>query len=234
MHAAKDSPWCRSGEPLAPTFFSVIGEAGAKQCFSLCSTEQPSQIQNEPEFHATQRTGPPGEPLQSRPQKRLSPLVPASPLVLQLCHCWTGFPHAWRTIFCNPEDPIALGDDSTFFAVTKHQWRACVRRLPRGKLACVLPPSSLDSRSASGAFAVAKDENRDRFTGDRRRLNTSERSTGRAQLPYCPRLRRMILDKSETVHITFGDTKDCFYLYEVPPSRVTKHVIGPRDSSKLA
>ena len=38
----------------------------------------------------------------------------------------------------------------------------------------------------------------------------------------------MILGKPETVQITVRDTKDCFYLYEVPPSRVAKQVIGPR------
>ena len=48
--------------------------------------------------------------------------------------------------FCNPEDPDALGDDSSFFAVTQQQWRACARRMPRCKLACVLSPSSLDPR----------------------------------------------------------------------------------------
>ena len=128
--------------------------------------------------------------------------------------------------FCNAEDPNALGDDFSFFPMTQHQWRACVRRLPRCKLACVLPPSSVDSTSASGAFAVAKNENRDRFIGERHRLNCCERSMGLAQLPCCPRLRRMILDKSETVQISFGHTKDCFYLYEVPPPRVTKQVIG--------
>ena len=32
----------------------------------------------------------------------------------------------------------------------------------------------------------------------------------------------MILERSETVQITIRDTKDCFYLYEVPPSRVLK------------
>ena len=133
-----------------------------------------------------------------------------------------------RTIFCNPKDPDALGDDSSFFAVAQQQWRACVRRLLRCKLASVLPTSSLDSRLASGAFAVAKGENRDRFIGDRRSLNSRERSIGRTQLPYCPRLRRMILEKSVTVQITYGDIKDCFYLYEVPPSRVTKQVIGLR------
>ena len=37
----------------------------------------------------------------------------------------------------------------------------------------------------------------------------------------------MILGKSETVQITLRDTKDCFFLCKVPPSRV-KQVIGPR------
>ena len=55
----------------------------------------------------------------------------------------------------------------------------------------MLPPSSLDPRSASGA--LAKDESRDRFIGDRRPLNSRERSIGRAHLPCCPRLRSMIL-----------------------------------------
>ena len=38
----------------------------------------------------------------------------------------------------------------------------------------------------------------------------------------------MILKKSRTVQITIRDTKDCFDLNAVPPSRVTKQVIGPR------
>ena len=116
--------------------------------------------------------------------------------------------------FRNPEEPEALGDDSSLFAVTQHQWRACVRRMLRCKLASVRPSSSLDRRLASGAFAVAKDKNRDRFIGDRRPLDSRERSIGRAHLPCCPRLRGMILETSEK--------------YEVLPSRVTKQVIGPR------
>ena len=54
--------------------------------------------------------------------------------------------------FCNPQDPDALGDDSSFFAVTQQQWCACVRRMRRCKLACALPPSSLDPRLAAGRF----------------------------------------------------------------------------------
>ena len=83
--------------------------------------------------------------------------------------------------FCNPEDTDAVGDDSSFFAVTQQQWRACVRRMLRCKLACILPSSSLDPRLASGGFAVAKDEGPDRFIGDRRPLSSRERSIRRAR-----------------------------------------------------
>ena len=38
----------------------------------------------------------------------------------------------------------------------------------------------------------------------------------------------MILERSETVQITIRDTKDCFFLHEVPPSRAAKQLIGPR------
>ena len=38
----------------------------------------------------------------------------------------------------------------------------------------------------------------------------------------------MILGKSETVQITIRDTKDLFFLYEIPPSRVARQVIGLR------
>ena len=67
-----------------------------------------------------------------------------------------------------------------------------------------------------------------------RPLNSREKSIRRAHLPYCPRLRRMILGKSETVQMTIRTTRDCFYLYGVLPSRVAVHVIGPRVSPDLA
>ena len=52
------------------------------------------------------------------------------------------FPACVAHVFCNPEDPDALGDDSSFFAVTQQQWRAWFRRMLRCKLACILPPTS--------------------------------------------------------------------------------------------
>ena len=107
--------------PLLRAAFScwlsvVRREAAAKLCVSLCSTEQPSQIQNQSFFHATQRTGSTDKPLLSRPQKISSPLASASPLARQLYRCSIGFPHAWLTTFCNPEHPDAL-------ATTPHSLR---------------------------------------------------------------------------------------------------------------
>ena len=130
-------------------FSVVISEAAAKRCSMLCSTEQ-----NQSDFRATQRTWPTDKPLPSRPKKISYPQVSASPLVLQLCRCSIGFPHVWRTTFCNPEDPDAHGDDSSFFVVAQQQWRACVRRMLRCKLACILPPllsgSQISFRSVHG------------------------------------------------------------------------------------
>ena len=88
--------------------------------------------------------------------------------------------------FCNPENPDALGDDSSFFAVTQQQWRASVHRMLRCKLACLLPPSSLDPRLASRALAVAKDESCDRFIGEKRSLNAREREHRTRALALLP------------------------------------------------
>ena len=111
--------------------------------------------------------------------------------------------------FCNPKNPVAVGHDSSFLAVTQQQWRACFRRLPWCRLACILPPSSRDPRLASGAFAVVENEGRDRFIGGRRPLDSREKSIGHSFLPYDPRPRRII---TETVQITYRAIKDCFLL----------------------
>ena len=67
-----------------------------------------------------------------------------SPLVLQLYHCSTGFPHEWRTIFffATLRTPTRLVTTSSFCAVTQRKRRVCVRRTPRCKLSCILPSSS--------------------------------------------------------------------------------------------
>ena len=147
----------------------MISEAAGKPCNSSFQT------QNLSIFHATQRTGPTDASLPSRLQKMSSPHASASLLVLQLYRYSIGFLPVWRTTFAFLRIPTRL--------VTQQQWLACIRRM---QLACKLPPSSLDPRLVSGAFAVAKDEGCDRFIGDRRPLNSRERSTRRVHLPYCP------------------------------------------------
>ena len=97
----------------------------------------------------------------------------------------------------------------------------------RCELACVLPSSSLDPRLPSGAFAVAKDEGRDRFVGDRRPLNRRERNIGRA-LASLPTALTHDLGEIRDGADYNSRHRRLFHLYEVPPSRVVKRVIGPR------
>ena len=156
-------------------WLSVVTSAAAeKHCFMLGSTEARSQTQNLSDFQSTQKTGLTASRDNLRPHQFS---------FSRLNRTAARLPARVADVFCSPEDPDAVGDDSSSFVVTQQQWR----------LACALPPTSLDPRLAFGAFAVAKDENRDRFIGDRRPLNRRERSTGRAHLPYCPRHRRTFL-----------------------------------------
>ena len=129
--------------------------------------------------------------------------------------------------FCCPEDPDAIGDHSSFFAVTQQQWRAGVRRMLRCKLACALPPSALDPRLAAGAFAVAKDENRERFTGDRRPEQSGKKCRARAPalLPASP--------TNDSWQIRNGASHDLKYQRLFQPARsssVTCNETGDRSS----
>ena len=183
----------------------VISAAAAKAMFiavlngTALSSPEPVSFSCDPESWAC------GQATSESTAKDIISLASVSPLALQLHRCSIGSLHACHTIFAILRTPTRF---FSFFAVTQQQWRACVRRMLRCKLACVLPSSSLDPRLTSGAFAVAKDEGRESP------LNSRERSIGRAHLPCCPRLRRMILENSETVQITIGDTKDCFLLLQ--------------------
>ena len=181
MHAAKYLPWCRVG---AWTRWLSVGmsEAAAKHGFSLRSTEHPF---SDPEpvnfFMRPRELGLRTNPLRvDRKIYHLRISVSARAALVPLL-VW--LPACVARDFCNPKKTDALGDDSSFYVVIQQQWRACVRRMLRCKLACIWPPSSVDPRLASGAFVVAKDEGRDRFIGTRRPLNSRERSIGRAHLP---------------------------------------------------
>ena len=50
----------------------------------------------------------------------------------------------------------------------------------------------------------------------------------RVLLPFCPRLRRLILERSQALGVHIVDTRNCFYLYQVDRSRWNTKVIGPR------
>ena len=115
-----------------------------------------------------------------------------------------------------------------YFNVSMSQWRSVVRRMVRCKLAVALPSDTCSAQLAGGAFAVRKDEGRDRLICDRRPQNSQESSVSRVLLPFCPRLRRLILDRSHALGVHIIDTRNCFYLYQVDSSRWHTQIIGPR------
>ena len=126
--------------------------------------------------------------------------------------------------------PEATGDDigQRYFNVSMSEWRLVVRRMIRCGLATSLPANACPPVLSGGVFAVAKDSTRDRLICDRRLQNSQECSVGRVLLPFCPRLRRLILHRSYALGVHIVDTRNCFYLYEVDPARWHKQVVGPR------
>ena len=213
---------------LDPLTLSGDKRGLAKLCDLLCPKEHLFQIHNLSVVHPTQTTGPTDDtPSETSAKDIISARISFSPRAA-IFPLLDRLPRCVAHDFSNPKNAVALGHDSSFFAVTQQQWRACVRRLLRCRRTCILLPSSRDPRLASGAFAAAKYEGRDRFIGDGRPLGSREKSTEHSYLPCYPRLRRTTLGRTETVQITYRATKDCFYCYEIPPSRVAKQATGPR------
>ena len=104
------------------------------------------------------------------------------------------------------------------------QWRSMVRRMVR----CKLPGDTCTVHLSGGAFVLFKDEARDRLICDRRPQNSQESAVSRVLLPFCPRLRCLILQRSEALGVHIVDTRNCFYLYQVDSPRWHTQVIGPR------
>ena len=106
-----------------------------------------------------------------------------------------GLPACVAHAFGNAEDPGALGDH--FFILCRDPTTVACWCSQNATLQACLHVATLFTASQIRfrSFAVAKDEGRDRPTGDRRPLNSRERSIGRAHLPHCPRLRPTILGK---------------------------------------
>ena len=133
---------------LDPLAFSGVNRGRSKAVVSLCSAVHTYRCRTCQFFVRPGELGPTDEIPQRQPQKsiisaRISFAARATivPLLDWLLACVA------NDFFCNPENPDALGDDFSFFAVTQQQWRACVRRMRCRRLDCVLPPSSLDPRS---------------------------------------------------------------------------------------
>ena len=98
--------------------------------------------------------------------------------------------------------PAATGEPvaPSFFIVSMHQWRSVVRGVVRCKLAVALPSDTCPIQLSGGSFAVPGDKDRDRLIRDRRLRNSQEFSVNRVLLPLCPRLRRLILKRSQARH----------------------------------
>ena len=106
--------------------------------------------------------------------------------------------------------PKATGEEigPRFFNVSMTEWRLVVRRMVRCGLAAAFPADACPPALSGGVFAVAKDSKRDRLICDRRPQNSQEGSVGRGLLPFCPRLRRLILQRSCTLGVDIIDTRN--------------------------
>ena len=141
--------------------------------------------------------------------------------------CVVWLPKSVAHSFNSPEatdQPIA----PSHFNVSLHEWRAVVRRMVRCTLAIALPRDTGPVQLSGGAFAVPQDKTRDRLICNRRPQNSQESPVNRVLLPFCPRLRRLILKRSQALGVHTIDTRNCFYLYQVDSSRWHTQIIGPR------
>ena len=135
-----------------------LSAAAAKLCFLLCSTEhlfqnsEPVSCSCEPDNWAYGRST-----FETSAKEIISVRISFCPRAASLD--WPPRCGSAR-LLQSREPPSRLVTDSSFFAVTQQQWRACVRRMLRCRLACILPPSSLGPRLDSGAVPVAEDEDR--------------------------------------------------------------------------
>ena len=175
VRATEHLPWCSPGKPLRPAGFHWRHAAVAPHLIfavlngASIADPEPVHVASDPQKWAYGQS--------------TSVNASVSLHVLHECYCSIGYLSVWLVTS----------------AATQQPWRACVRRVLRGKLACVVPLPSLDPRLASRTFAVSKDENRCKFLGDRRPMNSLKRSIGRAHLLHCSRLRCLILGTSETI-----------------------------------
>ena len=100
--------------------------------------------------------------------------------------------------------------------------------MARCGLIAELPPDAVHPRLSSGAFAVAKDLEKDRLIGDRRPLNATESIVADPDLPYLPRLGRWLLKPDGVLRAHSRDLRDFYYQLRVPDERLPRQAVGPR------
>ena len=112
-----------------------------------------------------------------------------------------------KSIAHSVNSPAATGEPNapSFFKVSMSQWRSVVRRMVRCKWAVALPSDTWPVQLSGGAFAVPKDADRDRLICDRRPQNSQEPAVSCVLLPFCPRLRRLILQQSQALGVHIVD-----------------------------
>ncbi|CAE8610906.1 unnamed protein product [Polarella glacialis] len=113
-----------------------------------------------------------------------------------------------------------------FMDFSMKPWRTPVRRMFRSGLSAEVPND--DDATPAGAFALRKDEEKDRLIGDRRPDNWYEVQIGYPDLPYAPRLQRILLKKRHGLSLRSRNAKDYYYILRTLKARLAAQVFGPR------
>ena len=115
-----------------------------------------------------------------------------------------------------------------FFDVNMAEWKALCRRMLRSGLGRKFIQRHVLLVSLVEHLPFHKDLDRDRFIGDLRPRNGTERLIGKNHLPWAPRLRRLMPPSNCVIRIHFRDVSDCYYAYSVDEERFQRQVLGPR------
>ena len=99
------------------------------------------------------------------------------------------------------------------------EWRHALRRMHRAGLLELMPQDAARPGLTAGAFAVAKDESKDRLICDRRPQNSMETMVRDPELPFIPALCRFFLPPGKVWRGSARDLKDFYYRLAVPQGR---------------
>ena len=97
--------------------------------------------------------------------------------------------------------------------------------------------SEITENYASGLFAVAKDQWKDRLILDSRGANLLERPPQRwiQSLACGEALVKILLGRSETIRVSDNDLRDYYYLFEISEARSKRNaLVGPMHAKKIS